>query len=215
MIIQTEEIFIRWKHQQDPKANLNRRFSANINAGSSSYQQNNSFSDKDYLSNTFQSNLSYSRNWKSANMSMNLRHNQNTLTKQVNLSLPEMSFNLNRFYPLKHFNKSDKPKWYDKLYINYSTNFKNSISIADSLLFQPSTLTKFRNGVMHNIPISTSFTAIITLISLLLSVIEKGGILIGQKSNGLRNELNTDTVNGFTERLITHIVCRLVQRFME
>ena len=43
------------------KANLNRRFSANINAGSSSYQQNNSYSDKDYLSNTFQSNLSYSK----------------------------------------------------------------------------------------------------------------------------------------------------------
>ena len=33
-------------------------------------------------------------------MSMNLRHSQNTLSKQVNLSLPEMSFNLNRFYPL-------------------------------------------------------------------------------------------------------------------
>ena len=86
------DFFIRWKHQQDPKANLNRRFSANINAGSSSYQQNNSYSDKDYLSNTFQSNLSYSRNWKSANLSMNLRHSQNTLSKQVNLSLPGDEF---------------------------------------------------------------------------------------------------------------------------
>ena len=159
IIIQTEEIFIRWKHQQDPKANLNSRFSANINAGSSSYQQNNSFSDLDYLSNTFQSNLSYSRNWKSANMSLNLRHNQNTLTKQVNLSLPEMNFNLNRLYPLKGLGKGNKSKWYNKLSINYSSNFKNSISIADSLLFQSSALTKFRNGVMHNIPISTSFTA--------------------------------------------------------
>ena len=62
-------------------------------------------------------------------MSLNLRHNQNTLTKQVNLSLPEMNFNLNRLYPLKGLGKGNKSKWYNKLSINYSSNFKNSISM--------------------------------------------------------------------------------------
>ena len=55
-------------------------------------------------------------------MSINIRHSQNTLSKQLNLSLPEMSLNFNRFYPLKGFNKTNKPKWYDKLYINYTTS---------------------------------------------------------------------------------------------
>ena len=191
------DFFIRWKHLQDTKANLNRRFSVNINAGSSTYQQNNSFSDKDYLSNTFQSNLSYLRNWKSANMSINIRHSQNTLSKQLNLSLPEMSLNFNRFYPLKSFNKTNKSKWYDKLYINYTTNFKNSISIADSLLFQRSALTKFRNGVMHNIPISTSFTALKYInISPSFSYRERWYFDRTEKT-WLDNKLNTDTVNGF------------------
>tara|TARA_Y100000813_G_scaffold105504_1_gene75369 strand:+ start:9143 stop:11575 length:2433 start_codon:yes stop_codon:yes gene_type:complete len=195
--IDKRDFFVRWKHQQDQNSNKNRRFSANINAGSSSYQQNNSSSDNDYLSNTFQSNLSYSRNWKSANLSINLRHSQSTLSKEVNLSLPEMNFNLNRFYPLKHFNKTNKSKWYDKLYINYSSNFKNSISIADSLLFQPSTLTKFRNGVIHNIPISTSFTAL-KYINISPSFTYKERWYFDRtEKQWFDNQINTDTVNGF------------------
>ncbi len=195
--IDKRDFFVRWKHQQDQNSNKNRRFSANINAGSSSYQQNNSSSDNDYLSNTFQSNLSYSRNWKSANLSINLRHSQSTLSKEVNLSLPEMNFNLNRFYPLKRFNKTNKSKWYDKLYINYSSNFKNSISIADSLLFQPSTLTKFRNGVVHNIPISTSFTAL-KYINISPSFTYKERWYFDRtEKQWFDNKINTDTVNGF------------------
>tara|TARA_Y100000766_G_scaffold285570_1_gene310407 strand:+ start:7294 stop:9714 length:2421 start_codon:yes stop_codon:yes gene_type:complete len=195
--IDKRDFFVRWKHQQDQNSNKNRRFSANINAGSSSYQQNNSSSDNDYLSNTFQSNLSYSRNWKSANLSLNLRHSQSTLSKEVNLSLPEMNFNLNRFYPLMRFNKTNKSKWYDKLYINYSSNFKNSISIADSLLFQPTTLTKFRNGVVHNIPISTSFTAL-KYINISPSFIYKERWYFDRtEKQWFDNQINTDTVNGF------------------
>jgi len=195
--IDKRDFFVRWKHQQDQNSNKNRRFSANINAGSSSYQQNNSSSDNDYLSNTFQSNLSYSRNWKSANLSINLRHSQSTLSKEVNLSLPEMNFNLNRFYPLKRYNKTNKSKWYDKLYINYSSNFKNSISIADSLLFQPTTLTKFRNGVVHNIPISTSFTAL-KYINISPSFIYKERWYFDRtEKQWFDNQINTDTVNGF------------------
>lgn len=191
------DFFIRWKHQQDPKANLKSRFSANINAGSSSFQQNNSFSDSDYLSNTFQSSLSYSKNWNKANMSMNLRHSQNTLSKKIDLGLPNISFNLNRIYPLKILNKSNSSKWVDKLSINYSSNFKNTISIADSLLFQPSTLSKFRNGVSHNIPIATSFNALkYVTISPSFNYNERWYFdKIEKQWTG--NELNIDTLYGF------------------
>ena len=191
------DFFIRWKHQQDPKSNPKSRFSANINAGSSSFQQNNSISDSDYLSNTFQSSISYSKTFSKSNLSVNVRHSQNTLSKQVDLSLPEVAFNLNRFYPLKRFNKSNKPKWYDKLYVNYSSNFKNTISIADSLLFQPSTLTKFRNGILHNIPVSTSLTAFKYFnLSPSFSYRERWYFDRTEKQ-WIDNQLNTDTVNGF------------------
>ena len=41
-ITERRDFFIKWMHQQDPKASLNNRFSANINIGSSTFQQNNS-----------------------------------------------------------------------------------------------------------------------------------------------------------------------------
>ena len=129
------DFFINWKHNQDPKANPSSRFSANVNAGSSSYHQNNSFNSNDYLKNTYSSNVSYSKTWRTSNLSINLRHSQNTLNKTVNLSLPELNYNVNRFKPFKGLNKSSKSKWFDNISVSYSVNAKNEISAIDSLLF--------------------------------------------------------------------------------
>ncbi|MGC6490318.1 MAG: putative LPS assembly protein LptD [Flavobacteriales bacterium] len=196
-LIDRRDFFVRWRHQQDPKASPKSRFSANINAGSSSYQQNNSTSDSDYLKNTFQSAISYSRSFGSSNLSINLRHSQNTLTNQVDLTLPEISYNVNRFYPFKSFNKSTKSKWYDKIALKYTTNFKNLVSETDTLLFEKSTLSKFRNGVLHTIPISTSFNTLKYInISPSFNYSERWYFDRIEKlwnSNGLI----TDTINGF------------------
>ena len=43
-----KDFFIRWKHQQDPKANPSLQFSSNVNAGSSTFHKNNSFNANDY-----------------------------------------------------------------------------------------------------------------------------------------------------------------------
>ena len=196
-ITERRDFFIKWMHQQDPKASLNNRFSANINIGSSTFQQNNSLSDKDYLSNTYSSNISYSKKWQSSNFSLNLRHSQNTLTRKIDLNLPEFSYSINRFYPFKKLNNTNKSKWYDKISINYNSNFKNSISIADSLIFNKSTISKFRNGVLHSIPISTSFTTL-KYINLSPSFSYKERWYFDRiEKKWSNNELITDTLNGF------------------
>ena len=153
-----KDFFIRWNHTQDPKANPSVQFSANVNAGSSTYHRNNSFNSNEYLSNTFQSSVNLSKRWEGTpfSMSANLRHNQNTQTKIINLSLPDISFNMNRVFPLKNLGKKNKNYWFHKIGLSYSTNIKNDISIADSLLFTNKSIKKFRNGIRHNIPISTS-----------------------------------------------------------
>ena len=125
--IDIRDFFINWKHNQDPKANPRSRFSANVNAGSSSYHQNNSFNSNDYLKNTYSSNVSYSKTWRTSNLSINLRHSQNTLNKTVNLSLPELNYSINRFQPFKGLNQSLKSKWYDNISVSYSVNAKNEI----------------------------------------------------------------------------------------
>ena len=120
--------------------------------------RNNSFNSNEYLSNTFQSSVNLSKRWEGTpfSMSANLRHNQNTQTKIINLSLPDVSFSMNRVFPLKKLGKKNKNYWFHKIGLSYSTNIKNDISIADSLLFTDKSIKKFRNGIRHNIPISTS-----------------------------------------------------------
>ena len=148
------DFFIRWSHKQDPKLNPLVNFSANVNAGSSTFHRNNSINSDDYLSNTFQSSISITKRWNNLpfNLSTNLNHSQNTQTNIVNLSLPDISFSVNRIFPFKNANKN----WIRNIGLSYNMQTKNSISILDTLLFKKQSLSKFRNGMKHNIPISTS-----------------------------------------------------------
>lgn len=191
------DFFINWKHSQDPKANPNSRFSANVNAGSSAYHQNNSFNSNDYLNNTYSSSISYNRNWTFSNLSANFRHSQNTLNNSVNLKLPEVNYSINRFHPLKALNKSSKSRWYDKIGISYTANAKNEISTLDSLLFTPKSLDNIRNGIKHTVPINASFKTLKHFtISPRVNYTERWYFnYIQKKWNG--ESIDTDTISGF------------------
>lgn len=153
------DFFINWTHTQDPKAHPNRRFSAKVNAGSSSFNQMNSYRANDYLKNTLSSNISYSYSWldKPFNLSTNLRHSQNTLNNSVSISLPDLAFNVNRVRPFKRKVTLGKEKWYEKISMSYNAQARNQIETIDSLLFTSETLDRMKYGIQHRIPISSSF----------------------------------------------------------
>lgn len=156
--ITRNDFLVRWSHQQDPKSRPNSRFSANVNAGSSSYNKFNGNVEGDYLTNTMQSNISYSKSFSGTpfNFSASARHSQNTITKKVDISLPELALTMNRIYPFKN-NKRIGNKWYDKIGLSATANARNDINTYDTLLFTERTLTQMRNGVRFTMPISTSF----------------------------------------------------------
>lgn len=152
-----KDFFIRWSHTQDAKARPNSRFSANVNAGSSNYNKYNPSSSTDYLSNTFQSNIAYQTTlFSKYNFSANIRHSQNTINKTVDLSLPEIAFSANRFYPFRKQNRVGKQKWYENINVGYNMNAKNDLSTYDSLFFSEQSIKNFRNGMKHTIPINSS-----------------------------------------------------------
>lgn len=153
------DFFIKWSHKQDSKAHPYSRFSANVNAGSSTFNQFNTYQNNDYLKNTLSSNVSYSYSWpgKPFNFSANLRHSQNTLNKTVSLSLPDLAFSMNRINPFERKEVSGKRRWYEKINMRYSSTAKNQIESSDSLLFSPQTLDNMKYGIQHIIPISSSF----------------------------------------------------------
>jgi len=152
---QRKDFFIRWVHTQDMKNKPNVRFSANVNAGSSKYNQLNNMNTAQYLTNTFQSNINYSRSFKYSNLSVNARHNQNTLTKDVEVTFPELTFNVNRFFPFKNETRS-KQNWIDKIGVSYLFESKAFLREKDSLFFKEQSVNKIQYGARHTLPISTN-----------------------------------------------------------
>ncbi len=150
----TTDFRIRWSHQQDPKARPNSTFTANVNIVSSNYVKYNVVSTEDYLSNEFQSSVAWQRNWNNKYfLTLNGSHRQNTKTHAVDITLPELTFSVNRFYPLKK--EGGKKKFYEELAISYSANARNSVATTDSTIFDDQMWNhEMQWGAIHKIPIS-------------------------------------------------------------
>ena len=146
---------VRWSHRQDPKARPNSTFTADVNIVSGNYVKYNVVSAEDYLSNEFQSSVAYQKNWGGKFfLTLNASHRQNTKTHKVDVSLPEMTFTVNRFYPLRS-KKGGKKKFYEDLSVSYTMNSRNQISTADSVLFDMETIeNNMQAGAIHKVPIS-------------------------------------------------------------
>ncbi len=146
---------IRWQHAQDSKARPNSRFTANVNIVSSKYNTYNPTTSQDYLSSTFQSGISYQTQIAGKHsLTVNASHSQNTQSRIISVTFPQISFGLNQFYPFRKKDKVGGLKWYEKISMKYNMNAQNTISVADSLLFKPGFEKKMRNGVKQTIPIS-------------------------------------------------------------
>ncbi len=160
------DFFVNWSHRQDPKARPNSVFSASVQAGSSSFNKFNPATVNDYLSNTFSSSISYDLRLGSwGNLTTSARHSQNTSTKQVTLSLPEVSFGINRIYPFKKKIQTGPPSWYEKINVTYNMNMRNELNTYDSLVFKSDVAERFANGMKHSVPVSLGSINILKFIS--------------------------------------------------
>lgn len=155
----TKDFHISWTHSKDSKANPNSSFSANVNAGTSRYYQNTISSVSNFLSNTFQSSVSYGYSFpdKPINLGVAVNHSQNIITRDLQITAPDIALNVSRITPFKRKLAVGAQKWYEKIGLNYSMRASNSIQTKDTLLFRSQTLDEMRNGVQHNLPINTSF----------------------------------------------------------
>ncbi len=156
---QSNDFRIRWTHSQDPKARPRSSFSANVNIVSNSFNKYNpSSSTEAYLSNTFQSSINYSTNFAGKYfININFGHSQNTLTKIFNVTLPQISFSVNQFYPLRRKNPVGKLRWYEQISTKYNLDMENQYNTYDSLIFSPGWEKQLKNGIRHSIPISGTF----------------------------------------------------------
>ena len=196
---------VRWVHKQDPKARPKSSFSADVYIVSSNYNKYNAISSNEYLSNTFQSSIAYqTRIGDLFNFTANASHSQNTLTRVMTVTLPEFTLNMNRVYPFKNVGNPAKKRWYKDLYLSYTANAKNYVSMADSLFFKPNWLDNLQNGIQHRVPISmpvklfkhVTWTTSATLLDrMYFRYFEKQWVDDPTMPNG--GYVRTDTINHF------------------
>jgi len=154
----TPQFAVTWNHSQDQKANPSRTFSASVNLSSSGYDKQNSYvgqtGGNNYLQTQKSSSISYSQKFENTpfNMSVNLRHSQNSLDTTLTLSLPEMTFSMAKVYPFRKKNRTGPAKFYEKFGINYTGNLKNMITAKEYELLEKSFPNDWKNGLQHNIP---------------------------------------------------------------
>lgn len=150
-----DQFFVRWSHNQDSRARPNSRFSGSVNFGSSkNFQSNVTSSQQDFLSNTFQSSVQWSKSFpgKPLNLAVSARHAQNSLTNQVNITLPSLTANLQRTSIADLLGLEDsRIDLLNDIAISASTRFEQMAQAPDSVFAAGDwDSVTFRNGIKHS-----------------------------------------------------------------
>ena len=157
---------ITWSHTKNPNASPGSTFSASVNAGTSTYYQNNAASVGYNLNaltqNNLSSSISYSKQWIGTpfNLNVALSHSQDLTAKTITLDLPTVSFNMSTLSPFDSKDRVGEQKWYQKITVGYSLQAENNINaVPENELFKGNTLFKrMQNGLQHQIPIGFNQT---------------------------------------------------------
>src|SRR5690606_19221985 len=141
----------------DNKSNPSVRFSADVNIRKNqNLNRLNAVNSGQFLENTFLSNIVYSKTWKFGTLSLNGMHSQNAITRQMDITLPALTFNVNRIYPFKRQN-AVRQNVIDKIQIDYFLQARNNLTGQEDSIFMGDVLSRMQNGMMHRLPIKTNF----------------------------------------------------------
>ena len=202
---------VTWTHSQNPDASPGSTFSASVNAGTSTFYQNNpaysNFNEQALTQNNLRSTINYSKTWEGTpfNLSVGLSHSQDLSAKTVSLQLPTLSFSMASLSPLQPKDQVGPAKWWQKITISYSLQASNSVNdLPDNELFQGNYLFKnLQTSIVHNIPVGLSLNVLHYFqFSTNVNYTEHWYLQTIRKSfargsiSGL-DSMTTDTVNGF------------------
>lgn len=152
---------IAWSHTVDSRARPGQTFSANVNAGSSKYNQYVTNNPMRNVQNNLNSSITYSKTWGTRyNLTASANHNQNNSTTLINMNLPNVAFTVNTFYPLQRKEQIGESKWYEKLGVGLNTNLANQISIYEKDFTLSKLIDTMQWGAQHNIPIQLSLPSL-------------------------------------------------------
>ena len=199
-----KNLSVQWSHSQDSKANPYNNFSASVNFKTSGYNRSNInsyYNVQANAENTTSSSVSYTQRFPNSPWSLGLSMNitQRTKDSTLNVNLPSLSINMSRIYPFKRKKAMGKQKWYEKISLQYSGSFTNSITCKESEFFTSSFTKDWSNKFNHKLSTSASFMAF-KYISITPSISFTDRMFFSRVDQSWNQELNQvqkDTVMGF------------------
>jgi len=194
--------FIRWSHSQSSLSNPNSRFSASVSFGSSSFfrESINESSSPFYLTNTYNSSVSYFKKFVGTpfNMNASMTHTQNTNTERIDMNLPSLNVNMDRVYPFAP-KVGSKKNSIQNIGLTYSMNAQNRISTTDDEFGTAEMFKNAQTGIKHDINMGTN-SKLFKYATISPNIVYKDVWYfktIEKNWDPDENEVVTDTIDGF------------------
>lgn len=157
----TKSYMINWTHSRDTRARPGTSFSANVNFGSTRFNQTQVYNPLVNFNNVLTSSINYTKDFNGKfNLSMNINHSSNSRDRLVQLSLPTFNLNMITMYPFQKADRVGTGKWYEKIGIGYSGNFINQVAFYDTAFSFRRLLDTVQYGAQHSIPITLSLPSL-------------------------------------------------------
>ena len=158
----SKDFRINWTHSQDPKANMYRTLSASVNFSTSRANMHdlNQLYRPSSSNNTKSSSVNLTQRFPDSPWSLSASMNINQVSRDSTISatLPNVSINMSRIYPFKRKKMVGAERWYEKISMSYSGEFRNSIHTKEDQFFKSNLTKDWQNGMKHNIPVSATFS---------------------------------------------------------
>lgn len=148
---------ISWRHNADVKSRPGVNFQANVDGGSTKYKEQIPNAPQQNFQNSLNSSISYSKTFPNRpyNISVNANHSQNSVSRLINLNLPDVAFNVNTQYPFRRKEPIGEYKWYENLGIAYQGTAKSLTTFYDTAQQIGRQITdNLQYGAQHNLPIT-------------------------------------------------------------
>ncbi len=158
---QSTDFSVSWQHRQDPKANAYRTLSASVRFSTSKYDRNNIDSQfsPNYTNNNKSSTVNITQRFPNSPWSLSaaMAVDQVSSTQMVSMTLPDLSATMSSVYPFKRKELVGDERWYEKIRLSYSGQFKNSLRAKEDEVFKSNWQTDWQHAAKHSIPVSATF----------------------------------------------------------
>lgn len=158
-----KDVRINWSHSQDPKANIYRTLSANVDFATSSYNRNSvtGLYSTAGTNNTKSSTVNFTQKIPNSPWSFSgtMTVNQRTSDSTISMTLPNLTITMSRIAPFKRKEAVGAERWYEKIMVSYTGDLRNSITTKEDKLFKSNLQKDWVNGMQHSIPVTATFNA--------------------------------------------------------